>query len=52
MCYMMSSLFKLRNYYFFKYLSKVLSTIIVVLTIVILVFSFGNFKKKKAMNFL
>ena len=43
---MMSSLFKLSNYYVFKYLSKFLSTMIVVLTIVILFLSFGNFKKK------
>nr|WMP11787.1 hypothetical protein [Laurencia australis]WMP11998.1 hypothetical protein [Laurencia australis] len=52
MCYMMNSLFKLRNYYFFKYFSKVLSTMIVFLAVVILIFSFGNFKKKGAMNFL
>nr|YP_010951916.1 hypothetical protein RU989_pgp156 [Laurencia obtusa]WMP12855.1 hypothetical protein [Laurencia obtusa] len=52
MCYIMSSLFKLRNYYLFKYFSKVLSTMMVLLTIVMLIFSFGNFKKKEAMNFL
>nr|ARW68659.1 hypothetical protein [Palisada sp.] len=47
----MNSLFQFRNYYLFKNFNKVLSTTIFILTITILVFSFGNFKKKTGYEF-